>query len=176
MTGKLEKPVFQIRKMTVFDLPSVICFDYPEYSVSQDGKVFNKKGQELRQYVDRHGYVNVELWKGNKKKTVRVHRLVATAFIANPNNYPFVDHRDRNTINNHYSNLRWCTHQQNQTNRDKTRNNKSGYRGVCWDKDKRKYRAHIRVHGKRIHLGYFDNPENASKAHEEARLKYFPDF
>lgn len=46
--------------------------------------------------------------KGNRK-TVKIHRLVANAFIPNPNNFPMVNHKDENKLNNHADNLEWCT-------------------------------------------------------------------
>jgi len=53
-------------------------------------------------------YVNVSL-----PETKSVHRLVALAYIPNPNNYPIVRHLDNNKYNNHVSNLEWCTHSTN---------------------------------------------------------------
>lgn len=51
----------------------------------------------------------VNLWKENKPKTFKVHRLVATAFILNPLNKPQVNHIDNNPLNNNVKNLEWCT-------------------------------------------------------------------
>ena len=58
-------------------------------------------------------YLRVGLYSHSKKKKVFIHRLVASAFIPNPTNLPFVDHIDGNPLNNAASNLRWCTRQQN---------------------------------------------------------------
>ncbi len=59
------------------------------------------------------GYAYVILCKYGKKKTVQVHRLVAYAFIPNPNNLPCINHKDENPLNNIVSNLEWCTHSYN---------------------------------------------------------------
>lgn len=63
--------------------------------------------------VDKFGYKTVRL-KINKRSTLlRVHRLVAAAFIPNPQNKPYVNHIDYNPSNNHVSNLEWCTQKEN---------------------------------------------------------------
>ena len=56
----------------------------------------------------RNGYLHVNLFKDGKVKTKSIHRLVAEAFIPNPNNFPEVNHLDENKINNELSNLEWC--------------------------------------------------------------------
>lgn len=61
-------------------------------------------------------YYRVSLSKDYERKLIYVHRLVAMAFIPNPNNYPFIDHIDRNGLNNSVSNLRWCTQEMNMRN------------------------------------------------------------
>ncbi len=61
----------------------------------------------------RHGYKFVVLYKDRKQKNVSVHRLVAEAFIPNPNNLPCVNHKDENCLNNAASNLEWCDHKYN---------------------------------------------------------------
>ena len=55
-----------------------------------------------------YGYHYVRLTKNGKTKGFRVHRLVAEAFIPNPNNNPIINHKDENRLNNHVSNLEWC--------------------------------------------------------------------
>ena len=59
------------------------------------------------------GYKRVTLRKNNISKSFFVHRLVAEAFIPNPNNYPYVNHKDENPSNNHSDNLEWCTNEYN---------------------------------------------------------------
>ena len=59
-------------------------------------------------------YYSVHLCKDGKSKNVRVHRLVATAFIPNPNNLPQINHKDENKLNNNAENLEWCSCKYNQ--------------------------------------------------------------
>lgn len=65
--------------------------------------------RELTYTLNNRGYYSV----GIRRKTHMVHRLVAQAFIPNPENKPFVNHIDGNKLNNHVSNLEWCTAQEN---------------------------------------------------------------
>ena len=60
-----------------------------------------------------HGYLYVELCKDGKSKFCRINRLVAQAFLENPNNLPEVNHKDENRQNNRVDNLEWCTRQYN---------------------------------------------------------------
>lgn len=66
-----------------------------------------------RLYKGSGGYYRVILNKHGKKKTFIVHRLVAIAFIPNPNNYPCVNHKDETRTNNNANNLEWCTYKYN---------------------------------------------------------------
>ena len=87
--------------------------DYENYQISDTGIVINKKtGRELKQQ-EKKGYMNVSLFKNGKKKNKLVHRLVAEAFIENIKNYPQVNHKDEDTLNNTVENLEWCTQRYN---------------------------------------------------------------
>jgi hypothetical protein len=97
--------------------------DFPKYSISSNGRVKNKKGLLLKLSPRRKGYVFVALYdnEGNSK-TRAVHRLVALAFIPNPENKPQVDHINRNKSDNKVTNLRWATCSENNKNKGKLKN------------------------------------------------------
>ena len=82
------------------------------FSRSNDNRYKNKQWI-LKQYKDRNGYMYVTLSNNKKRKTIKVHRLVAEAFLENHNNYPCVNHIDSNRSNNNIDNLEWCTYKQN---------------------------------------------------------------
>lgn len=67
-----------------------------------------RKGKLLKIY-NKVGYLNVTLTDNNKRFYRKVHRLVADAFIPNPNNFPQINHKDENPLNNCVDNLEWCT-------------------------------------------------------------------
>ena len=67
------------------------------------------KEKFLKKYEDKDGYIKVSLNKNAKSKAYAVHRLIAGAFIPNPNNYPCINHKDENKQNNKLENLEWCT-------------------------------------------------------------------
>lgn len=71
------------------------------------------KSKMLKPYVNSHGYLALTLTKNSNEKSVRVHRLVAEAFIKNPNNYDQINHIDGNKTNNKVENLEWCNNQHN---------------------------------------------------------------
>jgi len=83
-----------------------------------------------------------------------------------------IDHENYNKTDNRICNLRDGTHSNNQHNRTAYSNNKSGYKGVSWHKDHKKWRASIKVHGKVIHLGYFQSAEEARDAYNNAAPIY----
>jgi hypothetical protein len=75
-----------------------------------------------------------------------------------------IDHIDRNRLNNHISNLRVVTNQQNQFNRDA--------KGYTWNKKANKWHSSIALNGKKIYLGLFDNEDDARNAYLEAKKIY----
>lgn len=100
---------------------------FPKYEASSNGNIRHKKFKKNRkQHLDRDGYCRVTLNKTKNGKSVqvsglKVHRLVADAFIFNPDDKPIVDHIDRIKTNNNVLNLRWATHSENRMNRESAR-------------------------------------------------------
>ena len=83
------------------------------------------------------------------------------------------DHVDHNGLNNQRSNLRACSHSQNQGNRSKTHGRSSKYKGVAWDKRTQLWVAYLCYMGKRRQLGYFENEIVAARAYNiEARARF----
>jgi hypothetical protein len=80
-----------------------------------------------------------------------------------------VDHINGNTLDNRRSsNLRICVHKNNGKNRSRSKNNTSGYKGVIWRKDNKKWRASITSNGKKYSLGNFIDKKDAARAYNEA--------
>ena len=81
------------------------------YQVSNKGRVKSfKQGKEriLKPSNNGWGYLSVQLFKNGEMKMCKVHRLVAKAFLSNPNNLPQINHKDENPSNNRVENLEWC--------------------------------------------------------------------
>ena len=87
---------------------------FDNYEVSNLGKVRNiKSGRILKPSLNKNGYLRLWLCKNNKRKHLYLHRIIATAFIDNPDEKPCVNHIDENKLNNDLSNLEWCTVREN---------------------------------------------------------------
>lgn len=92
------------------------------YWVSNLGRVKNRYNKILALQLRANGYYQITLWKGKYiNKTYTVHRLVAEAFIPNPDNLPQINHKDHNRLNNRADNLEWCTPKYNSNHK---RNNR----------------------------------------------------
>lgn len=85
------------------------------YQVSSKGRVYSCINDKImKQQLNCHGYYGVILYnKYGKAKRESVHRLVALAFIENPEHFPLVNHKDENRTNNNVDNLEWATHKYN---------------------------------------------------------------
>jgi hypothetical protein len=93
------------------------------YQINQNGDVKSLKRKSsgtftsidkiIRKDLNKKGYYTYTLCKNNKSKRKLLHRLLAETFIANPNNYPCVNHIDGNPLNNNLNNLEWCTYSYN---------------------------------------------------------------
>ena len=150
---------------------------YDNYSISNYGNVKNSKTNRiLKQRNHPEGYKLVDLSKNGKVKTFRVHRLVGMAFLENVDNKPLIDHIDENKSNNNVKNLRWATQKDNSCNRGKTKNNKSGFKGVSFHKPSKTYRAQIKINDKYKNLGHFKSAEEASQAYEAKAKEIHGEF
>ena len=114
------------------------------YLIFPNGLVFSKyKMIFLKTNICNQGYKYIKLFIKTKAKTYKIHRLIAQYFIPNPNNYPVVDHIDRNKLNNDITNLRWVTVRENARNVSQ-RKSKSGYTGIIITYSKT-YQAFMRI-------------------------------
>lgn len=89
-----------------------------------DGRVFHYKQRECKHFIGSHGYYAVNI----NYRALLVHRIIAETFLPNPNNYPCVNHKDGNKLNNSVDNLEWCTIQYN--------NQQAVYQGLHGDNHK----------------------------------------
>ena len=90
---------------------------YEEYQILSNGVVIGKNGNPMKPQMDSKGYLRVQLKDPSKENgvaTFKVHRLVATHYIPNPNNLPQVDHIDGDKTNNSVDNLEWVSNEENQ--------------------------------------------------------------
>lgn len=151
--------------------------DFPGYYVSDNGEVFSCQGNDMRMlkpHVKNHGSPYVTLFRNGKRHYPRVCRLVAEAFIPNPDNLPEVNHKDEDKTNNQADNLAWCSARDSwkgQIARKKSdpsiqnKNNTSGRKGVS--KMRNVWRAYFG--GK--YLGTFKTFEEAVSAREKAETE-----
>ena len=92
----------------------------------------------LKKRYDKDGYYIVTVSKKNKLSTLKIHRLIAISFIDNPENKPCIDHINNDKEDNNINNLRWVTFLENSQNRKISSKNKTGVKGVYFDKKKQK--------------------------------------
>jgi hypothetical protein len=146
-----------------------------KYEISNIGNI--RRIGNINNYklgLDENGYVVYRILYNDRPKTKRVHRLVGNIFIPNPDNLPQLDHINGNRADNRVENLRWCSSSQNQCNKGKYKNNKSGFKGV--HNNNGFWRATIWNNNKYNHIGYFNTAEDAYEAYKEKALELHKDF
>jgi hypothetical protein len=135
-----------------------------------DGRIVGFK-TKIKEKILKHnysgGYYKVALFKDGLGNRIGVHRLVALAFIPNPENKPQVNHINSDKSDNSIGNLEWVTIRENITHFRKTQKLTSNYSGVCFDKSKNKYLSYINLNGKRISLGNYVNEIDAANAYQQ---------
>lgn len=104
-------------------------------------------------------------------KSILMHRLIMSA-----GKGKLIDHKDQFGLNNQKINLRESTHSQNSANRKAYKNSTSKYLGVGWNKEKKKWQAQITINYRRIHLGYFNQEEEAANVYNIKALEFFGEF
>jgi hypothetical protein len=117
---------------------------------------------QYKWYFHRSGYATRGYRINKAVKMVLMHRE-----ILKPPQYLETDHINGNKLDNRRINLRIATTQQNQFNRGNPINNTSGYKGVDWNKQIKRWRATMYINGKPIHLGYFDKKTDAAIAYNQ---------
>jgi len=170
--SEIKKPKREVKKPRVefyLDATKIEVFvpirEAPGYSISSFGRVRRDSDgffPSIVKYKNRKYY---QVCLGKKSRFI--HRLVAEAFIPNPENKPWVEHIDGNKLNNRIDNLRWATSAEKSRNIGVRVDNTSGYRGVSRLKNGR-WRARIWVNCKEKYLGTFDTAEEASAAYQKA--------
>jgi hypothetical protein len=121
---------------------------------------------------NKDGYIRIRI----DQERYSAHR-VAWYFLTNTDpGYKQVDHINGVKYDNRASNLRLATGSQNRANSSKNKNNKSGYKGVYFQKNHNKWYAVIKINYKKIHIGYFDSPELAHIAYCKRAVELFGEF
>lgn len=160
------------------DIPGFV-----NYEISNFGFVRNKKTNRiLKTHMRGGGYTFTTIMSRIDDEATAckfsVHRLVAEAFIPNPNptSKTMVDHIDHNRNNNRADNLQWVNPSENARKRGIMGNNTSGVTGVYFNKPSSKWMAYIRDKGKMMYLGIYDTKEEAEFVRVGAAAELYGDF
>ena len=136
---------------------------------------YGTNGRILKPFQMKSGCFQIRFWEKNKESSRLLHRVVAHAFIPNSDNKPEVDHKNRDPSDNRAENLRWATRQENEFNKQKYKNNTTGFKGVmrhvCG-----KYQATMTFNKTTIYLGLFNTAEEASSVYRQECEKLHGDF
>lgn len=131
------------------------------------------KIKEYTWHINAYGYIASSTFKRQLglTKNILFHRL-----ILNPPDEMHIDHYNHVKFDNRKFNLRICNNQENSQNTTLRSTNKSGVKGVFWNKDRNKWEAYITVHGKKINLGRHLNKDDAILVRKNAEFQYFGSF
>ena len=144
------------------------------YKIYKNGDIESYKWSKrkiLKPGINSDGYKQVQLCKNGERKFFKIHRLIAIYFIENPNDYPVVDHIDRDRQNNNLENLRWVTKSINCRNQ---KNKGKCIKGVY--QNGKKFIAQITIDKKWKYLGYFDTELEANQVYMKEYNKLMNEF
>ena len=129
---------------------------------------------DLKWAMNGSGYASSTVSRQGSKL---MHRLILSRKLGRPMvKGEFVDHINRNKLDNRRQNLRLATPAQNRYNVGIQKNNKSGFKGVTWTKAGKCFEAKISIKDIRQHIGYFNTAEEAAHAYDRAALYYYGEF
>lgn len=142
--------------------------NWSEYLEYRDGNLFWIKSTSNRASIGnvagcnntKSGYVFI----GLLGKTYLAHRIVWEMHNGDLKSGEWIDHINMSKSDNRIENLRICNFNESQCNKNMQSNNTSGYKGVTWNKNAKKWKARVQYDGKEHHIGYFDS---ALEAYEE---------
>ena len=150
--------------------------EFPMYEINTIGQIRSKYSNKILKHkvktiiYNKSTYTTHQicLCKDGKKYYKSIHRLIAKAFIPNPDNKPDVDHIDHNPENNSLENLRWATHTENMRNKNKKSNNNSGHLHIHKYERQTTPLFEVRIiRGDVDFRKYFGNLEEAIKARDD---------
>ena len=143
---------------------------YNNYQVSNYGRLKNQYDHIRAPRSNNNNYYSLQLWNDGKPKDFMIHHLVAESFISNPNNFPFVKHKDNNTLNNHSNNLYYTN------KRPRTKISNFNNRYIFYKPHLNQYELQIYFQKKSFHLGHYDTIEEAQQVRDkklnELKLEY----
>jgi hypothetical protein len=119
---------------------------------------------------DSHGYAARSQWSPFRK-SITMHAL-----IMNTPPGMVTDHINGNKLDNRRENLRVCSRSENNKNRSKNSHSSSRYKGVCWIKRIKKWRAQIKHNNRTIHIGLYDKDDDAARAYDKSAKELFGIF
>jgi len=130
---------------------------------TETGIITKRKTGKIMGYKNPRGYI---LFYFNNVKYY-VHRIILTKYLGREIKEGYhCDHINHNKSDNRISNLRELSNQENTQHQQLSSRNTSGFKGVCWQKDRKKWRARITLNKKELHIGYFDTKEEAYSAYK----------
>lgn len=146
-----------------------VCSKYPDYGCDEYGNVYSRKSGSWVQMnpTFNDNYYRVSVYHNDVRTNIKVHTLVYLCFYENIPENMILDHIDRNTKNNHISNLRLVNNTKSAKNKNKYKNSKSIYKGVSRNSKNTKWIAQIRINKILKHIGCYDLEIEAAIAYDK---------